>query len=408
MDYPKLRYINAFPVEHKGQKLICLQDPAGFCENVLFVSYHLFTLMTFFDGQHDIRDVQVEYMRQYGELIYKENILQLIQELDAHLLLESPRFIAHRKKLEDEFRNLTRRPAALAGKSYEADPVSLGKQLDSFFTSPEGPGPLTEIKSSGNLKGLIAPHIDLRQGGPCFAWAYKELKNCPDVDLFIIFGTDHNGSRGFFTLTAKDFETPLGVVETDKAFIQELEKRYSYNLYQDELNHKTEHSVEFQVVFLQYLYRNHKPVKILPILCGSLHDLIVSGVDPLTVPPVKDFIRALQEVIAEQSRKTCMIAGADLSHIGPRYGDPQGPSPSSLKRIAEEDLSMLNQVEQLCLEGFFRAIAKDQNKRRICGVAPIYALLASLNASEAKLLKYDQSLDPVTQSLVSFASMAFY
>jgi AmmeMemoRadiSam system protein B len=409
MDYPKLRYINAFPVEQEGQNLICIQDPAGFCEKVFFVSYPLFTLMAFFDGQHSIRDIQVEYMRRYGELLYKENILALINELDNHLLLESERFEAHRKKLENEFRQLTYRPAALAGKSYEADPVRLENQLLSFFTSPEGPGPIPETKPSRTLKGVIAPHVDLRNGGPCFAWAYQEIQACSEADLFIIFGTAHNPTRGFFTLTTKDFETPLGIVETDKEFIQELEKKYPYDLYQDELNHKTEHSVEFQVVFLRYLYRNRRPIKILPILCGSLHELIVTGVNPMTVPEVKDFIQALREVITARSSKVCMIAGADLSHIGPRYGDPEAPSQAFRKYIAREDLSMLQQVEQLNLEGFFQSIHKDHNKRRVCGVAPIYALLASLDASQGKLLKYDQTIiDPVTQSVVSFASMSFY
>lgn len=410
MDYPKLRYVNAFPVEHEGQNLICIQDPASFCEKVFFVPYPLFTLMAFFDGRHSIRDIQVEYMRRYGELLYKENILALINELDNHLLLESERFEAHRRKLENEFKQLTCRPAALAGKSYEADPVRLESQLLSFFTSPEGPGTTPETtKPSRTLKGVIAPHVDLRNGGPCFAWAYQEIQAGSDADLFIIFGTAHNPTRGFFTLTTKDFETPLGTVETDKEFIWELEKRYPYDLYQDELNHKTEHSVEFQVVFLRYLYRNQRPIKILPVLCGSLHELIVTGVNPLTVPEVKDFIQALRETIAARSSKVCMIAGADLSHIGPRYGDPQAPSRAFRKYIEEEDLSMLRQVEQLSLEGFFHSIHKDHNKRRICGVAPIYALLASLDASQGKLLKYDQTIiDPMTQSIVSFASMSFY
>jgi len=408
MDYPKLRCVNAFPIEHEGQNLICLQDPTGFCQEVLFVPHSVFALMTFFDGRHSVRDIQAEYMRRYGELVYKENLLELITTLDGHLLLESERFAAYRKQLEDEFKGLERRPAALAGKSYEADPRSLERQLQGFFTSPEGPGSQMGNRPSETLKGLIAPHIDLRYGGPCFAWAYQELRADLEADVFIIFGTAHNETKGFFALTSKDFETPLGVVETDKAFLRELEKRYPYDLYQDELNHKTEHSVEFQVVFLQYLYRNRKPIKILPILCGSLHELIVTGVDPLTVPPVRDFIQALRAILSSKSYKVCMIAGADLSHIGPRYGDPQPPSRSLLRQIAEEDLSTLKQVEQLSLKGFFRSIQKDHNRRRICGVAPIYALLATLDASRGKLLKYDQSLDPVTRSMVSFASMAFY
>jgi hypothetical protein len=38
MDYPKLRYVEAFPVEIQKQKLICLRDPQNLSGKMLFVS----------------------------------------------------------------------------------------------------------------------------------------------------------------------------------------------------------------------------------------------------------------------------------------------------------------------------------------------------------------------------------
>lgn len=53
-------------------------------------------------------------------------------------------------------------------------------------------------------------------------------------------------------------------------------------------------------------------------------------------------------------------------------------------------------------------VAKDGDRRRVCGFAPMYTFLHLVDATHGKLLKYDRSIDPITQSSVSFASLAFY
>jgi predicted class III extradiol MEMO1 family dioxygenase len=57
--------------------------------------------------------------------------------------------------------------------------------------------------------------------------------------------------------------------------------------------------------------------------------------------------------------------------------------------------------------GFFSSIAKDNDKRRICGFPAMYVLLHLVAPAKARLLKYDRSVDRATQSIVSFASMVF-
>jgi hypothetical protein len=69
---------------------------------------------------------------------------------------------------------------------------------------------------------------------------------------------------------------------------------------------------------------------------------------------------------------------------------------------------MLEYVERLDGEGFFSAISKERDRRRICGLPAIYTMLKVLEAKEGRLLRYGQAYTPETQSVVSFASLGFY
>ena len=64
-------------------------------------------------------------------------------------------------------------------------------------------------------------------------------------------------------------------------------------------------------------------------------------------------------------------------------------------------------LEQLDAPGFFQAIAKDQDKRRICGFSPLYSLIRLLDGAQGKHLKYSQAFTPETGSAVTFTSVIF-
>ena len=294
-----------------------------------------------------------------------------------------------------------------AGTAYEIDKEKLRNQIDKFFTYSNGPGKPSSSNNTANLKGIIAPHIDIRCGGPCFACAYKEIAESSDAELFIIFGIAHTGTKNLFTLTTKGFETPFGVVETDKDFLESLNKKCKYDYFEDEYVHKDEHSIEFQLIFLQYLYNQKKNFKIVPVLCASFGD-VGEGNSPLQIPQFEDFVLSLKETIKESGKKSCMIASVDLAHVGLRFGDRELQDEAYLRNLNNEDTDMLKYAVNLDAEGFYNSIRKDDDKRKICGFPAIYTMLNVIEASEGKLLKYSQNVDPDTHSTVTFASMAFY
>lgn len=406
MDYPKLRPIEAFPVSMGGRELVCLRDPTHLTEQVLFVPQETLFILAHFDGKHSILDIQEAFIRRFGELLFSDKIKALVAQLDEHLLLESERFQVHKQRVIADFRTSPIRPAAHAGEAYEADPVKLQAQLDRYFADPQGPGDAARSGISETVQGVIAPHIDPRRGGPCFAWAYEAIRHAP-ADVFVIFGTAHAPTSVPFPLTLKDFETPFGVVETEKDFVRALARRYPTDLFADEIAHRSEHSIEFQVLFLRYVLGAGRTFRIVPILVGSFHECIERQVNPAEMPHIGDFIQVVREVVAERGEPVSYIVGGDLAHVGVKFGDRGPLTPSFLQQVAREDHHLLAAAARVDAEGFFRLIAESQDRRRICGFSPTYMLLSTIDATTGTLLKYDQAVEPATQSMVSYASVVF-
>lgn len=407
MDYPKLRSIDVFPCESSGQKVIGLRDPSRLDDKVLLVSYPVFFVMSLFDGTRSLLDIKTEYMRKFGEILYAERLEEIIQYLDDHYLLDNERFKSYCRKLEEEFTAAHLRKAVFAGTGYAADPQKLIEQIEGFFTAPRGPGAPGAARTGEPLKGLIAPHIDFQRGGTCYAWPYKALLELPPPDLFIVLGTVHVPTKNPFVLTRKNFETPLGTVPSETALIASLEKKLPFDPFKDEIVHKTEHTIEFQLLFLNYCFHDKVPFKIIPILCSSFHDAITEGISPLDKPYFHAFINALRETVEASPYQTCFIASADLAHCGIRFGDASPPTSDFLRNLEREDRALLSSVEEMDGEAFYRSVQRDKDRRNICGLPPIYTLLSVLDADKGRLLDYQQSVEPGGGSVVSYASLVF-
>jgi AmmeMemoRadiSam system protein B len=407
MDHPKLRPIEAFPVDLGGRDVICLRDPTYLTEDAVVVPREALFILGHFDGKHSILDIQEAYTRRYGQLLYSDAIKALIARLDEHLLLDNERFEAHRQQLIEAFHKSPVRRAAHAGTAYEADPSTLAAQLEGYFTDPAGPGTAAATAIDRPVQGILSPHIDPRRGGPCFAWAYEAIRRAT-ADLFVVFGTAHRPTSVPFPLTLKDYETPFGVVETDKAFVRALAQRYPTDLLSDEFAHRAEHSIEFQVLFLRYLLGPARKFRVVPILVGSFHECVERQVNPAEMVHIADFIQAIREVVAERAEPVCSIVGGDLAHVGMKFGDQGRLTPAFLEQVAREDQALLTAVARMDAEGFFRLIAEHGDRRRICGFPPTYLLLSTMPATVGAVLKYDQAVEPATQSMVSYASVAFH
>jgi len=405
-DAPRLRgSIEAVPVDHEGEPYVALRDPAGYTPSVLMLAPALIEVVSLFDGEHSIVDVQGELMRRHGELVTREHLDKLVAALDEHGFLESTAFAARRASIDDAFLSAPSRPATHAGGAYAAEPEALRAAMDGFFTSPEGPGPIGPGHGGPAVRGLVAPHIDFHRGGPAYAWAYRELAERGDADLFVIFGTCHAGMADPFALTRKDFDTPLGPARVDRDFVEALAARARQDCFASELAHRNEHSIEFQAVFLQYLYAGRREITVVPVLTSFVHEALALRRRPEDDARVRAFLDALAETAAAGRRKVAFIAGADLAHMGTRFGDPEPISPAELETIGREDRAMLEHVEAGDADGFFESVRRDNDRRRICGLSPIYTLMRALGGARGSLRRYGQWPDP--EGVVTFASVVY-
>jgi AmmeMemoRadiSam system protein B len=404
MDFPKLRPVEALPTQ---ENMICLRDPQGISDKLLLIPPALFYVVSMFDGRHSVPDIQAAYNRRFGELLVSEKIRGIIAQLDDALFLDSERFRQARSKAVEDFRGAELREAAHAGLSYPADPTELQQQLEQLFTAEDGPGLPDTSRPSGRLQALIAPHIDLRRGGSCFAWSYAELARGSRARTFVVLGIAHVPTKHPFALTAKDFQTPLGRMTTDRAFLDELGSHCRTDFFEDEFCHRSEHSIEFQVLFLQYLYRNEGNSSIVPILCSLPPEMYLGAAIP-EHSEVEEFIGALRSTMEKADSKVCCIAAVDLSHIGQRFGQNITLSPELLAHVEREDRAMIDRVLRLDEEAFFRGIQQEQDRRNVCGVPAIYTLLRAVRAEEGRLLRYEQAVDQAGQSVVSFMAGALY
>ena len=120
---PRLRAIEAVPIQHEGEQYVALRDPAGYTPSVVMLPPPLLELVALFDGEHSIVDIQAEIMKRHGELVTREHIEKLIAALDEHGFLETPAFAARRDSLDRAFLDAPSRPASHAGGAYADEPA---------------------------------------------------------------------------------------------------------------------------------------------------------------------------------------------------------------------------------------------------------------------------------------------
>jgi AmmeMemoRadiSam system protein B len=417
MDKPIIRPVEAFPMEQQDQTLICLRDPSGLAPEPIILGMGAYFLVTLFDGTNSTLDLQGAFNRRFGEIIPSEKIRELIAALDRAWFLDSPAFAERMRGMREEFRQSPSRAPAFAGLCYETEPSRLRAEIESFFERPQAPGrdalaaaAARSTAQAPSLAGLIAPHIDPRRGAAAYAWAYNELRRRERPELIVIVGTSHYGAGPeLFSATRKDYVTPLGTVPTDSALVERLAARYADSrggdLFADEMLHRNEHSIEFQALFLAWAL-GVQGYQVAPILVSSFHRMVGAGERPAGDARVARFLDALREELAAERRRVLILAGVDFAHVGRKFGDPFGLDDGVAARVRREDLALIETIKGGDPGGFFADIARDGDQRKICGLAPMYTQLELLSGRRARLLHYDIALEPQTDSLVSFASLA--
>jgi AmmeMemoRadiSam system protein B len=374
-----------------GERLMVLRDPAGVAGEGLGLSPGAFWVAAQLDGTRTPQEL-LTYARDQGAELGPAELTALLDALSEAGFLEGPTREAQRVRALREYRAQPARPPSCAGAVYPADPAELRGALDELLALPAGADP-ADLPAARPVRLVVAPHIDYARGAAGYAHAYRALA-ATDAELFVVFGTAHATPAHPFTLTRLDHDTPLGPVRTDAAALARLVAALGEEeLFDDELAHREEHSVELQLVLLAHLVK--RPFTVLPVLCSS----VVARGDPAQATAA--FLGALRQAVA--GRRVCYVAGADLAHVGPMYGDPRPYSRRELAALAAEDQRTLALLCAGDAAAFHRDAVRDDDRRRICGTAPLYAALRASGA-RPHLLHYEQWTDGIDS--VSFAAAA--
>ena len=395
---PRLRPLEILRLpQSDGGETFLLRDPEGYAEDELVMSEAALFVAAHGDGEHTLEQLGQNFALRYGRPMDVDQARAVFDRLESAFMIESPAFLEERERARQAFLDAAIRPAAHAGRSYPADVAMARQAVDGFFReagSIEEPGE----RPQGRLAGIAAPHIDLRVGGAATALAYRLLGEATSVTTVIVLGTAHGCARPAWIVTDKPYETPLGTVPVDVDAYRQLARAAKTDP-EDVYFHRKEHSIEFQTVFLAALREQGRNVNLVPVLCGSRR----TSSEPLSDDP---FLAELRRLLEERGNTAIAIAAADLAHVGPRFGDPDALTPIQLQLLEKKDRATLEFVRHGDARAFMEGVLEAGDPRRICGLAPIFGLLAALGGADGKVLRYEQAIDDT--GTVSYASVGLW
>jgi AmmeMemoRadiSam system protein B len=398
---PKLRLTLDFmpspSEEHPG---LFIRDPYKFTDAMLVIPPVLVECLENFDGQHTDLDLKASLVRLTNSLDVSEIQQHLTQTLSAAGFLEDEVFEQMQRERRTEFAANPVREAAHAGAAYPDEPGELRETMLRYMTG----APASAF--DGNLLGLAAPHVSPEGGWESYRAAYSVLRPEHRDKTFVILATSHYGEPERFGLTRKNFTTPLGEARSDRPLVDWLAGRGGAAVSMEDYCFSFEHTVEFQVLFLQHVLGPE--VKILPVLCGPFAHSLYQGGNPEDDDGVKQFFDSLGELHAREGDRLVWVLGVDMAHMGARYGDrfEAIAHEGRMAEVGQRDCSRVERINAGDAAGFWDLVRENRDDLKWCGSAPFYTFLKSIPQQRGKLLSYEQwNIDE--RSVVSFAGMAF-
>jgi AmmeMemoRadiSam system protein B len=405
---PALRAVESIVVRDKENgRLLVLRDTQGVTDAQAAVPPVLVPVVARFTGRSTCEQIAREVSDELGTEIPVDVVVRLAGELERALFLEGPTYREARGRVEREFAEASVRPASHAGGAYHGEREKLERYIEHACLAKASGA----TRQAGRMVALVAPHIDPWRGAVGYGHAYGALASAvpPEADTFVLFGTSHAPMREPFALCRKAFATPFGPVDADEEGIDALAAvADGFDPYADQFNHKREHSLEFQAVFLKHLLADRE-LRIVPVLAGlGVHQ--ASGEDPVGDARVVRFLDGVRGLVESRPGRVVVVAGADMAHVGPRFGDEHAYDDGQRRVLETADRESLDHAASLDPRGFWSHVAGDLDARRVCGLAPIWSLLQALGSSGARgrVLHYEQTVDAEDGSIVSHAAVGFY
>ena len=405
--FPRLRPLDFQPHVQDGEHYVLLRDPMQLQAQSLLLPQAIAPVLRYFDGAHDAEMIAQKFTARYQTQLGVTTVCEIVAALDGACLLENERATQAYSHLVAAYRSAPMRPPLLAGRSYPAEPEALRSLLDHYLAAADVP--VRPRAAWPRVMGMLSPHIDYPRGGSVYAAIWKHAREAiQSADIALIFGTDHYGVDPL-TLTRQNYATPYGILPTAQEivdlFVEALGEEAAFA---GELRHRDEHSLELVAVWLHHM-RGGAPCPIVPILTGSpgaLRRRLVGQPDTslMTLFP--------QLQTLTEGKRVVIVSSGDLAHVGVEFGDRPLTS-ATRQRVYDADMLA---IEQMCngdSEGFYASIDSTGNRFNVCGLAPTYMTMRTLEALGAAPIDgvhfgYDTCpADATDTSMVTICGVAF-
>lgn len=398
MILPRLRPDLDFMVSpDANQPGLLIRDSFRYSDYILVIPPPLINSLTFFDGTRTDQDLCGELTRMLNTPDANHLAGKLIESLSNAGFLVDETYARLKEARHLAFAESPVRAAVHAGSAYPAELGPLQGVMQRYLGSTE--------PAQQSVIGIAAPHVSPEGGWQSYRAAYSTLT--PDLRdcTFVVLGTSHYGQPDKFGLTRKPFKTPFGTTTASDTLITELASQPAVLM--EDYCHAVEHSIEFQVLFLQAIYGPE--VRVLPILCGSFGRHVREGAFPEDNEDVNRFLGALGEIADRERDRLIWVLGVDMAHMGMRYGD------NFVALADQDDMALVRERDQLRIErviasdaqGFWSMVRENQDDDlKWCGSSAIYSFMKAVPQARGTLRRYEQwNIDE--KSVVSFAGISF-
>ncbi len=289
----------------------------------------------------------------------------------------------------------TRKPI-VAGQFYPGQRSACTDEINEYLEQKPSAESLPEEIVAG-----IVPHAGWTFSGAVAAMVFSAIKQRHEnVDTFVIFGAAH----GYFGQSPAVYNTgswitPLGEAAVDEQLADAI--LATETAVSNTAAHRTEHSIEVQVPFIQHLFHN---AKILPILVAPNEQAISLG-------------EAASDIIsAEKHKKIVCIGSTDLTHYGQRYGfTPMGTGADAVRWAGDvNDKEFIDLALKLEPQQMLASAAENCNACGPGAAAAAVAAAKKLGKTKGLLLAHTNSNEVMIQKMgtsstdsVGYAAIVF-
>jgi AmmeMemoRadiSam system protein B len=396
------------PVPDRPGMLI--RDALGFAKGILIVPPPLVPALACFDGASSELDLRAALTRATGEIEVGELLRNVLGTFADGGFLENDAFLRLRDDKRQAFAAAPRREPAHAGQAYPEELPALREALRGYAeaagvmaTQAVG-GQASEAAPSGPPLAIAAPHVSPEGGFRSYAAAFSRLGPELRERTFVVLGTSHYGEPDRFGVTRKPYVTPFGPTRTDEARVLRFARAAGEAVLEEDYCHAVEHSIEFQVLYLQHAVA--PDVRVVPILVGPFAKALLQGGRPEDDPVLARAFDALGALREGEGGAPVFVLGIDMAHVGRRYGDrfAARASEGRMLEVEERDRRRIDRALASDARAFWALVQEGHDPLRWCGVSPLYAFLRAIAPGPGRLRRYEQwNIDP--QSVVSFAAL---